>query len=118
VPAIAATLRIDGSADQPPLDGVVAALADRDTLLILDNLEQLDGAGSAVGELLAAAPRLRVLATSRLRLGTQGEIEIAVPALPLRHPTPPTRSRPHRRARSTHQLFVSGAARARSTLPF
>ena len=82
-PAIAAVLRIEGSADQRPLDGVAAALADRDALLALDNLEQLDGVGAAVGELLSAAPRVRILATSRFRVGTAGESEMPVPPLAL-----------------------------------
>ncbi len=82
-PAIAATLHVEGGVDETPLAGVASALADRDTLLALDNLEQLDEAGSAVADLLAAAPRLRILATSRFRLGTRGEIEIAVPTLAL-----------------------------------
>ena len=36
---------------------VTGYLADRRALLVLDNLEQLDGAAEVVAELLAAAPR-------------------------------------------------------------
>jgi predicted ATPase/class 3 adenylate cyclase/Tfp pilus assembly protein PilF len=50
---------------------------DRETLLVLDNLEQLDAAPLAV-ELLAAAPRLRILATSRVPLRVAGEYRYEV----------------------------------------
>jgi predicted ATPase len=40
------------------------------------------GAADAVGELLEAAPRLRVIATSRAALGVAGEHEFPVPPLP------------------------------------
>ena len=48
---------------------------------MLDNLEQLDGAGAVVAALLAAAPGLVVLATSRRPLHVQGEQEFPVPPL-------------------------------------
>jgi predicted ATPase len=58
----------------PPLDRAVAALAGTDVLLVLDNCEHLiDTAAAAAHGLLAALPRLRVLATSREPLGVPGE---------------------------------------------
>jgi predicted ATPase/class 3 adenylate cyclase len=69
----------DGSA----ADAVTRYLRDRDALLVLDNLEQLDGAAAVVAELLAAAPGLRVLATSRRLLHLPGEQELPVPPLEL-----------------------------------
>ncbi len=48
-------------------------LRERALLLVLDNCEHLPAVGPLVGELLAAAPGLRVLATSRERLGVYGE---------------------------------------------
>jgi predicted ATPase/DNA-binding SARP family transcriptional activator len=50
-------------------------------LLLLDNLEHLPAAHPLVGELLAAAPGLRVLATSRSPLRLATEHEYRVPAL-------------------------------------
>ena len=47
-------------------------------LLVLDNLEQLAGAGEVVAALLAAAPGLVLLATSRGPLHVQGEHELPV----------------------------------------
>src|SRR5262249_25088722 len=77
--AIAGDLSVDG--DEPA--AVMAHLRDRRTLLVLDNLEQLDGAAEVVAALLAAAPRLVVLATSRGPLHLQGEHELPVPPLEL-----------------------------------
>ena len=75
--AIAGDLSVDG--DEPA--AVMEHLQDRQTLLVLDNLEQLQGGAEVVAALLAAAPRLVVLATSRGPLHQQGEHELPVPPL-------------------------------------
>ncbi|MEU6867090.1 BTAD domain-containing putative transcriptional regulator [Streptomyces sp. NPDC046876] len=63
----------DGPA-RTALDRLIAALADRPLLLVLDNCEHLvDEAAALAARLLAACPRLRVLATSREPLGVIGE---------------------------------------------
>jgi predicted ATPase/DNA-binding SARP family transcriptional activator len=54
-------------------------LRERRMLLVLDNFEQLLAAAPVVGELLAAAPRLLVLATSRAPLRLAAEHEYPVP---------------------------------------
>jgi predicted ATPase/class 3 adenylate cyclase len=59
---------------------------DRASLLVLDNFEQLDGAAPQVGDLLAAASRLSILATSRSPLRVYGEREYPVPPLGLPDP--------------------------------
>jgi predicted ATPase/class 3 adenylate cyclase len=56
-------------------------LGDRQLLLVLDNFEQVLGAAAAIADLLAAAPDLGVIATSRERLGLAAEQEYAVPPL-------------------------------------
>ncbi len=57
-----------------PLDRLLAALADKRLLLVLDNCEHLiDAAAGLVDRLLGACPDLRVLATSREPLGITGE---------------------------------------------
>jgi len=54
-------------------DQLLGFLADKHLLLVLDNFEHLlEGAG-LVPELLAAAPRLKVLVTSRVRLNLREE---------------------------------------------
>src|SRR5207237_4872301 len=51
-------------------------------LLVLDNCEHLiDAASELAQRLLAACPALRILATSRQRLGVTGEIAWRVPSL-------------------------------------
>jgi len=75
---------LDVTGDMPAPDAVAGYLADRRALLVLDNLEQLDGAAGVVAGLLAAAPGLLVLATSRRPLHLHGEQELLV--LPLQVP--------------------------------
>ncbi|WP_157250135.1 BTAD domain-containing putative transcriptional regulator [Nonomuraea typhae] len=70
-----------------PRERLVAALADRKLLIVLDNCEHLVAAAAELAdELLAACPALRVLATSREALGIIGES--IVPVSPLRLPPP------------------------------
>ncbi len=77
------TLHIAPGADAPR-DALVAALAGRRALLVLDNFEQLVGeAGGVVGHLLSALPALHLVVTSRRALGLDGELEFAVQALRL-----------------------------------
>jgi predicted ATPase/class 3 adenylate cyclase len=72
---------LDAGGDGPAADAVTGYLRERRTLLVLDNLEQLDGAGQVVADLLAAAPDLVVLVTSRRPLHLLGEHEWPVPPL-------------------------------------
>ncbi len=58
-------------------------LSARSMLLALDNCEHLPTLGALVGELLVAAPGLRVLATSRERLGVYGEHLLSLEGLPV-----------------------------------
>ncbi len=80
LPTIASAI---GADDTGGLDAahLAAALGERPPLLVLDNLEHLPTAHPLVGELLAAAPGLRVLATSRAPLRLAAEHEYRVPAL-------------------------------------
>ena len=59
-------------------------LAGHRLLLVLDNLEQMAGAGGPIGRLLDGSPNLTVLATSRAPLGITGEQEFQV--LPMQVP--------------------------------
>ena len=80
-PTIANALGITLPADRPALDALEAWLAERELLLVLDNCEQVTAAGLGIARLLAAAPGLRVLATSRIPLHIHGEQEYPVPPL-------------------------------------
>ena len=57
------------------IGALVRRLKSSEMLLVVDNCEHLtDGAAAVVGRLLAACPRLVVLATSRERLNIDGEV--------------------------------------------
>lgn len=60
-------------------DAVSEHLAARSALLVLDNLEQLDDAAGVIAQLLAVAPHLMTIATSRRPMHLQGECEFPVP---------------------------------------
>jgi predicted ATPase/DNA-binding SARP family transcriptional activator len=81
VPAIAKTLGVIESGREPLLETVKYALRQRRLLLVLDNFEQVIAAAPEVSELLAAAPDLVVLATSRMPLRLSGEFEYPVPPM-------------------------------------
>jgi predicted ATPase/DNA-binding SARP family transcriptional activator len=57
-----------------PIDGLIAAINDRELLLILDNCEHvIESVAELAGRVLGECPRLRILATSREPLGITGE---------------------------------------------
>src|SRR6266536_2235722 len=83
LPTIAQTLGIRESDARTPAKALVEALADTAPLLVvLDNCEHVLGAAPALSRVLAAAPRMTVLATSREPLHVAGER--AYPVSPLR----------------------------------
>ncbi|WP_409467377.1 ATP-binding protein [Streptomyces sp. HC307] len=80
--AVAAAVGVGEQPGRGIDDAVVAALADREALLVLDNCEQVrEGVAPFVERLLLACPRLRVLATSRARLMVPFEWVFLVPPL-------------------------------------
>lgn len=88
--SVASVLGIQESPEAPVDERLVAYLRDRETLLILDNFEQVVDAAPLVGRLLTAAPRLTVLVTSRSILHLAAEHEYAVPTLAVPDPAQPT----------------------------
>jgi predicted ATPase len=68
---------------RPIVETLTEHLRDKELLLILDNFEQITGAGPVVADLLQAAPRLKALVTSRAVLHVTGEQEYPVPPLQL-----------------------------------
>jgi predicted ATPase/class 3 adenylate cyclase len=111
--AIAQSVGIQVSGNRLPVDAVNEFLADRDVLLVLDNLEQLlpDGA-PVIGHLLQASPRVKVVASSRAALKVYGEQELALE--PLR--TPSLRALPSLAALSQFEavaLFIERAVAAK-----
>jgi predicted ATPase/DNA-binding SARP family transcriptional activator len=83
---LARVLGVSGAGDRPLADALTAWVRDRCVLLVLDNFEHVLDAAGLVGLLLAAAPRLKVLVTSRAPLHLYGEFEYQVP--PLEVPPP------------------------------
>jgi len=81
-PAITAGLGLNTSAGQLTTD-LQAYLRGRRLLLAVDNFEQVIGAAPLLAGLLAAAPGLVVLVTSRAVLRISGEHEFPVPPLPV-----------------------------------
>jgi len=62
-------------------DGLADHIAEREMLLLLDNLEQVIEAAPELSSLLQSCPNLTLLATSRELLRVQGEVEYPVPPL-------------------------------------
>jgi predicted ATPase len=62
-------------------DGLAAHIGQQELLLLLDNFEQVIGAGPELASLVEACPNLKILVTSRELLRVRGEIEYTV--LPL-----------------------------------
>ncbi len=78
---IARALGVRESGGQPLNKSVAAHVGDRRVLLLLDNFEHVAEAALSISALLAACPRLKVLATSRMRLHLRGEHRFPVPSL-------------------------------------
>src|SRR5437660_9891525 len=81
-------------------------------LLLLDNFEHLIQAAPTVAELLAMAPDLKILVTSRAALHVYGEHEFPVPALAV----PDSRSMPPVEVLSQYPavaLFIQRAVAAK-----
>ncbi len=89
-----------------------ASLRDKRLLLVLDNFEHLVAGAPLVSELLAGAPQLKVLVTSRVVLHLADERAYPVPPLALPDPTHP----PSFQTLSQYaavRLFIDGATAAR-----
>lgn len=80
--AIAQTLGIAETA-APPEEQLETVLAGRHQLLVLDNFEHVVDVAPLVTRLISVAPRLKVLATSRVRLRLSAEYEYVVTPLVL-----------------------------------
>jgi predicted ATPase/transcriptional regulator with XRE-family HTH domain len=88
---IAQTLGLTERIGQSLHDHLNDYLRDRQMLLVLDNFEHILPAALQLAALLAAAPQLTLLVTSRVALRLAGEQRYAVPPLAL---PPPTDDRP------------------------
>jgi predicted ATPase/DNA-binding XRE family transcriptional regulator len=78
---IANTLGLPDVGPQTPLERLKAFLSDKQTLLLLDNFEQILAAAPQIAELLAVCPWLKLLVTSRAPLRIRQERQIPVSPL-------------------------------------
>ncbi|HMN30638.1 MAG TPA: AAA family ATPase, partial [Caldilineaceae bacterium] len=83
LPAIAQTLNVRETEGQPLLSALQEHLCDQQLLLVLDNFEQVLAAAPRLGDLLQAAPGLKLLVTSRTVLRLREEQTFVVPPLTL-----------------------------------
>ena len=111
-PAVMEALGVRQTADLPVIDALIYRLRPAELLLVLDNCEHLLDACAELAEaLLATAPGLKVLATSREPLGVPGEVAYLVPPLDL----PPESADAQAIARSPAvRLFVDRASAVRA----
>jgi predicted ATPase len=80
----AAALDVLLPAGTDPVPTLVAALRDRELLVVMDNCEHvLDGAARVIAAVLSRCPGVAVLATSRATLGVAGERVWRVPPMGL-----------------------------------
>jgi predicted ATPase len=73
IPELALRLRLPFGSNEDPRRRIVDYLREKELLLLLDNFEQLAGDSTLLVELLEAAPRVRILVTSRERLRLSAE---------------------------------------------
>src|SRR5204863_7482443 len=83
---IAQALEVRAPAGRTAADTLVAYLSDHETLIVLDNLEQVLESADEIVHVLTHAPRLRLLVTSRAPLRVSAEHVYQVQPLTL----PPT----------------------------
>ena len=81
--AIARAVGLPDASEGLQLDELVAHLADRHCLVVLDNFEQVTAAAATISRLLDECPELKLLVTSREPLNVRGEHRFPVPPLTL-----------------------------------
>jgi len=99
------TLQLYGSADQK--GQVLDYLREKRLLLVMDNCEHILDGIEVLDEILAVAPGVKILATSRERLNLQGEWLFPVYGLLF----PQNENEPEAEAYSAIQLFMQSARR-------
>ena len=114
-PTIAFNLGIRESAGTSPFESLKGYLRDKQILLLLDSFERVVAAGPLVADLLAAAPGLRVLVTSRALLRVRGEREYPVDPLPV--PGTDPHSTVALEQSAAVQLFIERAQASNPSLP-
>ena len=113
---IASALQLK-QANSGAIPGLVAALAERRMLMILDNCEHLlDPVVEVADALLRRCPNLRIIATSREALGMSGESLMPVPSMSLPEPGAPSSPDAFERLASCDAVLLF-LDRGRSVMP-
>jgi predicted ATPase/DNA-binding SARP family transcriptional activator len=80
--SVAKCLGIIESPEQALIESIIAAIQEKEMLLVLDNCEHLvEACAQLVNRLLKQCPHLKVLTTSREALQVDGEVVFSVPTL-------------------------------------
>ncbi len=103
----------EGADNRPLLEYMAGELREKQLLLVIDNFEHLIEAAPVLSALLAKAPQLKILSTSREVLHLQGEFEFAVS--PLHLPSRPTEHQQPIAEVESVQLFIQ---QARAVQPY
>ncbi len=111
VTTIAHIIGVRDAGDTSLPERLATFLRSRQSLLLLDNFEQVVEAAPVVADLLGRCPQLTVLVTSRIRLRLSGEREHPVPPLGLADPGIVTGEAMHQT--EAVRLFVERAQGAR-----
>lgn len=110
--AVMSALDLRDQAATEPLQLLLAYVRDKNLLLVIDNCEHLlQAAAAVVNEVVAMAPGVRVLVTSREPLSVNGEHVVAVPPLDL-PPASTAATLDQLRQNEAVMLFVERAAAA------
>ena len=107
---VAAVAAVLGLRIEARVDALVAALADGERLLVLDEVEHLAEAPGLVADLLDGCPRLDLLVTSRTALDVPGEATVRLAGLSL----PPDDAAPHGETYDAVALLVRAVQRVRA----
>src|SRR5690606_28464505 len=106
IQAVADAIGLSFYAGREPGRQLIEFLRDRQLLLVMDNFEHLLAGVDVLDEMLQAAPKLQVLATSRETLGIYGEAVYPLAGLPL------TAGEAAAQEHDSLHLFVQSARRA------
>jgi non-specific serine/threonine protein kinase len=114
--SVAIALGLREESGRPLVEMLAEHLSSRTLLLVIDNCEHVAAAcASLVQELLAAAPGIRILATSRQGLGVPGETLWRIPSLSVPDPGGAPLSRQAVNRFESVRLFVERAAAVQPT---
>ncbi len=109
---LARELGVALAGSKEPLDQVIAFLRERRMLLVLDNFEHLVADASLLDKMLQTCARLKIIVTSRVRLGQAAEWTLPLEGLPC----PEIEDQDRFEAFDAARLFIRSAQRVEPAL--